>query len=140
MKLEIVDLLEKLNLEYNGKFITKEISSYTDKLLEKASIDCVVIDNRIIGFIAYYDNDIKKEKAFLSMIAVLPEFAGKGYGKELIEKAIGRLKEKGFKFFELEVLKSNDKAIKFYEKFNFKIIKPVNDFKYLMLKDLLYAS
>ena len=44
---------------------------------------------------------------------------GKGYGKFLIEMAVGELKKLGFKKILLWVLEENHRARKFYEKCGF---------------------
>jgi ribosomal-protein-alanine N-acetyltransferase len=136
MKTELIHLLEKSNKKFRGALISINIEEYIDKIIAKASIHSIFVDKKLIAFIAYYENDPKKEKAYLSMIAVHPDHVSQGYGKSLLDKAINNLKEKRFKFFELEVLKSNIIALEFYKKYNFKIIDSNTDTKYYMKKDL----
>lgn len=136
MKLDIVNLLEKSNAEFNSDLITTDINSYVDKLISHATIMPIFEDNNLIAFIAYYNNDEINRKAYLSMIAVKPDYGGKGYGSKLLEMAIQSLIKKNYKYFDLEVLKTNDIAIKFYKKYNFQIIDSSNELKYYMRREL----
>lgn len=136
MRLDLIYLLEKSNLELDGALIRTDIGEYVDKLISKACIHTIYEKDQLMGFIAYYDNDISKTKAYLSMIAVDPEHYGKGYGKKLMDFVIHDLINKNFKYFELEVLKSNTSAIKFYETYNFQIVESKAETKYFMRKKL----
>lgn len=52
-------------------------------------------------------------------IYLLPEYIGKGYGKQLIEFAVLELKKLGYSNIFLWVLEENSKARRFYEKAGF---------------------
>lgn len=52
-------------------------------------------------------------------IYLLPEYIGKGYGKQLIEFAVLELKKLGYDNIFLWVLEENSKARRFYEKAGF---------------------
>lgn len=52
-------------------------------------------------------------------IYFLPEYMGKGYGKELLRVAIRQLKKLGFQEIFLWVLEDNLRARRFYEKEGF---------------------
>lgn len=119
MKLQIISLLTKLNNIYDGKLITINIDEYVKKIIDKASIITIYNCGNLQGFIAYYENDTKKDTAYLTMIAIDPEIQGMGYGENLIKLSIENLKNKGFKKFKLEVLSNNKKAISLYEYLGF---------------------
>jgi ribosomal protein S18 acetylase RimI-like enzyme len=119
MKLQIINLLTKLNNIYDGKLITINIEQYVEKITKKASIIAIYAYGNLQGFIAYYDNDSNKETAYLTMIAIDPDIQGMGYGKNLIKLSFENLKNKGFKKFKLEVLSNNIKAISLYEDLGF---------------------
>ena len=61
-------------------------------------------------------------------IALYQEYCGSGIGSIMLETALGYAKEAGFEQAELEVVSSNTKAIKLYEKYGFKKygVKPDN--------------
>lgn len=60
-------------------------------------------------------------------IYLLPEYMGKGYGKELLETAIFELKQSGYEDVFLWVLEKNTRARYFYEKFGFTQAEDVID-------------
>jgi ribosomal protein S18 acetylase RimI-like enzyme len=135
MKMQIINLLTKLNNIYDSKLITGNIDEYVKKISEKAVIITICNCGNLQGFIAYYDNDNKKETAYLTMIAIEPDNQGMGYGKNLLNLSINNLKYKGFKKYKLEVLKNNIKANVLYEELGFRIIQD-NDDKIFMEKYL----
>ena len=60
-------------------------------------------------------------------IYLLPEYMGKGYGKELLDRAVSELVGKGYREIFLWVLEENHRARRFYEKFGFKKADDVID-------------
>ena len=50
---------------------------------------------------------------------LLPEYMGKGYGKELLKTAISELSAQGFQEIFLWVLEENNRARHFYERCGF---------------------
>ena len=122
MKKRIINLLKRHNSEKQGLHIQAELDYYVEKLGNYATIHTHLIDDRLVGFIAYYKNDENKELAYLSMLIVDEEFQFKGIGSSLMKSFLTDVINEGFKIIKLEVLKSNEKAINFYEKLDFKII------------------
>ncbi len=100
--------------------ISKKFSKY-------AEFYCLKQENEPIGFIAFYDNNQETKVAFLSMIIVSKEYQGQGVGKYLLNKMIEVCRIKGMNSITLEVDKTNENAIVFYEKHGFsKISKESN--------------
>ena len=54
-------------------------------------------------------------------IGIHKEYRGKGFGKELMRKALENAKEKGLERIELEVYTTNTAAIHLYESFGFEV-------------------
>lgn len=73
--------------------------------------------NKLIG---YYDVWLSIDDADIGSIAVLKEYQGKGYGKEMLIDLLNRCKEKGIKNIHLEVNVKNTKAKNLYNKLGFK--------------------
>lgn len=91
-----------------------------DMLLQSFDSGCVFVvieeNNQIVGYGGLYmTGDITN-------IAVLPAFRGKGYGGAIIQYLSNFAKEKNIDSLFLEVRKSNEVAIKLYEKCGFKLI------------------
>jgi len=70
----------------------------------------------------------EKEKALIFSLAVLPEMQNKGIGKEILKKMIELAKRQNLKKVYLHTKETNFKAIGFYQKFNFNIIKLEKNF------------
>ncbi|RKX78531.1 MAG: hypothetical protein DRP87_06100 [Spirochaetes bacterium] len=62
----------------------------------------------------------------IDSVAVDSELRGKGIGTTLIEEAISLAKKMGFRSIRLEVIDSNERAKKLYERLGFKTAKYVN--------------
>ena len=72
--------------------------------------------------IGYYVFSFFKDESHLLNLAVKQDHQGQGFGKMLIEHFLQEVKKIGVKNVYLEVRCSNQKAIKLYEKYNFKRI------------------
>lgn len=62
----------------------------------------------------------------IDLLGVSPEARGKGVGSHLIEATFDLAKEKGYGITELEVVDTNPKAKKLYERSGFKTVKTVS--------------
>ena len=134
MKYELIKLIKKHNYKDKGLHIKVEIEKYVSKLQENATI-LFINENGIKAFAAFYCNEPTKNTAFLSLILVDEKTQGIGYGSFLLNNSIELLQRKGFKSYNLEVLKTNQKAIDFYKKFNFKVVQE-NELFFIMEKKL----
>ena len=95
------------------------IPKYVDKIQKFATIVSIYKKGEVKAFIAFYENDKNREKAYLTMIAVCKDCWHLGYGKSLLEISINEIRKKGFKLYQLEVKEDNLKAIKLYERYGF---------------------
>lgn len=83
----------------------------------------VMLDgDKIIGTSSYCKSRFENYRDWGEIISIyfLPEYMGKGYGKDLLEQAVQELKAMGFKQIFLWVLEDNHRARHFYEKCGFK--------------------
>ncbi|MHC1696148.1 MAG: GNAT family N-acetyltransferase [Eubacteriales bacterium] len=72
---------------------------------------CVIFDKKIIGFITIHIRDGEIWAVYL-----LEEFRCKGYGIQMLDFAINKLKRIGHKKVSLWVFEKNHKARRFYER------------------------
>ena len=77
------------------------------------------VNETIAGFAAFYCNDTVTKQAFLSLLAVLPEYRQQKIGQKLLSAAISRAQQAHMDRFVLEVQRENLPAIAFYEKNRF---------------------
>ncbi len=71
---------------------------------------------------------ISAKNGHIPQIAVAPSFQGRGVGKMLLSQALAALKKRGYQSVSLSVTAENRKAVQFYRKYHFEIIKPFNAF------------
>lgn len=82
----------------------------------------IMLDNdSIIGTSSYCKSRFQDTDGFGEIISIylLPEYIGKGFGKQLLQAAVDGLIELGFRDIFLWVLEDNVNARHFYEKFGF---------------------
>lgn len=75
---------------------------------------------KVIGFVGYgkYHDDTLADCGEVFCIYVLADYYGKKVGYELMNAAFEKLKE--YKRIALWVLKGNERAIRFYERYGFR--------------------
>jgi ribosomal-protein-alanine N-acetyltransferase len=97
-------------------------------------------DRKIVGFIIGVE--IKPEKGKILMLSVLEKYRRQGIGSELLVEYLKSISDKKVKTVSLEVRTDNIKAIKFYQRYGFKIKKKISVFyqngedAYTMAKEL----
>ena len=77
----------------------------------------VLDDNKIIGSVGVYH--INKDECELRKMYLLEDYQGRGIGKKLMEDALQRGRELGYKVMTLQTNSLLNKAIPFYEKTGF---------------------
>lgn len=102
----------------NYEELLDKIDMFADFLVDYQNGD-------IAGYAAMYNNDLKSQTAYISMIGVREEYQGMHIGKQLMDGCKENAQKKGMKAIRLEVFDSNKKAIGFYEKADFKFEKDV---------------
>lgn len=136
----------------NGKAIA--LISYSDgdlttKLIWPSFLEFLKIDPGIILFALKHLNylysiftvrEAFEDEYYIFVLAVMPEYQGKGLGGKLIEFAEEMARKKGFKKVSLLVNAENSNAIKFYESHGFKKVAlinkaPLNNYRMVKLLD-----
>ena len=108
-----------------------DINMYSKKLHDLSHKFEAWNNNKLIGLVAAYFNDIEFKKAYISNVSVIKEYQGRGISKQLLLNTINFAKENNFRIIMLEVFNSNILAIELYKRFNFEIVETIND-KYIM--------
>lgn len=75
---------------------------------------------------AFVDKKREEKKGFIHGLGVIPEFRRKSIGKELVNKAIQSLKERGMETVEAEWVRSDKPASKLFESMGFSLIRVGN--------------
>ena len=118
----IYDLLKKNDSQFNPLLSSRlDLKHYSIKLSKNSTIITYTKLGKLMGFIAFYNNNHSLDFAYISLICVLQEFQGKGIGTTLLRECISFLKKGGIKAIKLEVDIQNISGLKFYNKFGFDI-------------------
>ena len=118
---DISDHLKKCSDLFIPALSTRiNIDDYSTKLFEKSLRFEAWQQNELVGLIAAYLNE-DIGQVFISNVSVLKSFEGKGIGGELLKMSIDFFRNKSVFLIKLEVNNRNIRAVKFYEKFKFKM-------------------
>lgn len=112
----IFNMVEKLTPK-------KDISNYVNKHLKDTKI--IKKNDQVIGVVIYYKEN---SKYLLDLIYIKDKYQNLGIGHNIIKNLIDNQKKNKT---QLEVLKSNTKAIKLYKNLGFQIISETKN-KYIM--------
>lgn len=119
-KEELLIFLKKIDSLFPIKLSDKtDLSNLTEKFLSLGTIFSISENNEIVGLIAGYNNDILNHNAYISVLAVLPEYQGRGYASTLLIEFEKICKQKNMRRIEVYTHKTNFGAIKMYKKNNY---------------------
>ncbi len=125
-KATVVDILSNLKACDTG-FISPlservNLEEYSSKLFKNSITFEAWYNNRMIGMVAAYFNNIIDSTAYITNVCVEDNFRGNNIASDLMRKCINYAKENDFKNILLEVNEKSIAAINLYTKFNFKQI------------------
>lgn len=107
----------KESLGYN--FLLNELKNkYSNILIYE-------LNKNIIGYIGYRINDNYAE---LLNFLIDPDYQQKGYGIKIFNNILKDLRNKNITSLILEVRSKNEKAISFYQKYNYKLINTYKNY------------
>ncbi|MBQ7365823.1 MAG: GNAT family N-acetyltransferase [Spirochaetaceae bacterium] len=103
--------------------------------------DCIGIcdDNgEIVALVAGYINDRNRHCAYISVLAVKPQFQGLGFSKKLLSSFIRLVINHGFKIIAVYTHKTNCKAYKVYYDLGFRVSNENKERRddYYLIKEL----
>ncbi len=134
--LEVNNLIRIISSAFTPPLIQQsEINNYIEKLSKFAYFAEYIEEDNILGVVAYYLNDELKQ-LYVTMIAVVPHYHGRGIGHLLIQEVIQIAISRSFCSIGLEVNKLNLKALSFYFKHGFVIIEDRPE-KFLLYKSII---
>lgn len=96
-----------------------DIASYAAKLREAAVTFEAWNGAALVGLVAAYLNDPRREAGFVTSVSVEAGFQGEGVGDALMHNCVDRARALGFKRVGLEVWAANEKAIALYRRHGF---------------------
>lgn len=106
-------------------------------LMDKIRISAelfVAYDSKILGYCAFYANNPTTKDVYITLIAVKTMYQNKHIGRRLLNALIYLAVSREMQTISLEVKKTNAKAIEFYKRNGFSIIRDKSAISYLMSK------
>jgi ribosomal protein S18 acetylase RimI-like enzyme len=90
-------------------------------LVQTDMYHCIIESDRApVGWLSYYDAENSERE--LCVLVLHPDHLCKGYGAQSLAQLIEKSKAQGMDCLLLNVNQANARAIRFYERFGFKII------------------
>lgn len=112
------------------------LGEYILKLSKNAEVYACYIEDKPVGVVAFYANDVSVKTAFLTSILVNRDLKGRGIGSALLTAAENECFRRGFKEIRLEVHCENLAAIRFYKNRNYRFLRKSSDDSVYMVKNL----
>ena len=133
----------QFQVAHKGGMAPDDLLYYVDKTFSKAAVEIDLSNNENIHFVATGDGEdilgcINLGKVHLpqashiesameiTRLYIKPEYIGKGVAAALMEEVITLARSKQKESLWLHVYKGNEDAIKFYNKWGFKIVGELN--------------
>lgn len=122
----------------------KDMSSLREWLIKVSSRGTLISafdENQLVGLVGFYANDAESKKSFLTVIVVSKEYQGSGVGYKLFREFVRTSLDAGMTQCELNVVKTNERAISFYKRRGLVIAGQGNDaFHYKMTGPLIEGN
>lgn len=99
-----------------------DIDAYAEKIVGNAVTFEAWQEDLLVGLVAVYINDPARQTSYVTNVTVEPLLMGKHVAAALFERCLARARGEGFEVMKLEVGRENQRAIRFYEKFGFRIM------------------
>lgn len=119
-------------------FDKESLSVLALKLEKYGTLSCVREQNRIVAMCAGYANDIQNRQGYISVVAVLPEYSNKGYGKVAVQGFLKKTKGAGMSSVYLYADSENSAALHMYKKLGFSewniVVEPRPKDKHLIIQ------
>ncbi|NMA49407.1 MAG: GNAT family N-acetyltransferase [Tissierellia bacterium] len=134
-------LLYNFMLIVNDKFpislsSKSDLSSTANKLYTLGDIFFIKDNKQIIGLVAGYNNNMDNKAGYISILALLEEYRGKGLATKLVETFLESSEKKEMEKVVLFTHSTNKAAINLYKKLGFYVVELRSNGDYLLEKVL----
>jgi ribosomal protein S18 acetylase RimI-like enzyme len=128
-KRDVLELMVKLDKYFVPPLSSRvNLEDYANKLDQYASMVLAFSESgKLVGMIAFYNNNQSDKIAYITYLGVLPAFQGNGIANYLLKDCIWKCKDKGMNFILVETWENNDNVIHLYKKKGFKLVNKVAD-------------
>ena len=97
----------------------QDLRSFAIKLFDKATLCCKFNNGKISSMVAGYTDNLNENIAYISIVATLSEYRGRGYATSLVNDFIAICKRKNIDAVHLYSVSSNISAMNMYRKLGF---------------------
>ncbi len=118
-----------------GNHAIDNIEGYIAKVTNHARFIAAYDEDEVVGFIAFYANDLSLEFAYVTQFLVSRDYQNRKIGQGLLKAVDNVCKNAGFKYIKLEVNQTNSGAIAVYKKNGYTITKK-NESSFYMVKTI----
>lgn len=120
----IYQLLTKVDSDFEPPLsLNLDLGEYSKKIASKAILFTRFHEKTLIALCAIYATDKEHLQAYLTLLAVAPEFRGIGLAKKIIAEMEVYVLNNGFKSIRLEVYKTNLGALSMYKSLGYEIVE-----------------
>ena len=105
----------------------QELSAYARKLYEHATLCVVQVDDRIVSMVAGYTENLIDDRAYIAIVATLPEARGQGTARQLVREFIRICAEKRIRAVHLYAVPENTAAMRLYQSLGFRTLQLENE-------------
>jgi ribosomal protein S18 acetylase RimI-like enzyme len=116
---EMIEMARAEQARDSAFVATDDFDAYLAKLADKAECVADYSGGRCRGFVAFYCNDSRASRAYITLVLVDPRDRGQGIGRLLVQQVIDVAKSRGFASCALEVASSNTAAQAMYRGLGF---------------------
>ena len=122
---EYIFLLQDYLIKHNKDFPIPlsnkvNIDKYLVKIAKLGNSIICLDEEKIIGLIFYYDNDIKTHRGFISLVSVDETHRRKGIASTLVKLVLKEMRKNNIQWCEIPTHITNQSAIKLYKSLGFK--------------------
>lgn len=136
-------LIERAMKDCDSAFTISVINRENfDELFRKITAYAVTLimteksTKEIVGYEAFYANDQKTGRGYITLICIKPEFQRRGLGSGLIDQSFDICRAKGMHTVALEVLKQDRNALNYYRSKGFNITSESDHDSYYMEREV----
>lgn len=123
MKLTVENIevfLRKVDTTFPVPLSQKQnLHDFAIKLCQKATLCAESDEEKIVAMVAGYTENVIDNMAYISIVATVPEFQGRGLASKLIKDFISICEKKSIDAVHLYAVSENTAAIRMYEKLGF---------------------
>lgn len=134
-KCKLIDYLNAVQSDFTpplferikNKSTVQSAEAYINKVLSNGTVLCSTELENITGIVIVYHNNFENKEAYIPLLSVKKENAGKGIAKALVNAAVNLAFESGMNEIFVKTWQDNLAAQKVYQNVGFTILNDEND-------------